>query len=212
MKGIIIFSTIITAGLIITACEGKGNKEGRVYMPDMAYSRAYETYGDKSNLQQKGIHFTGQPVPGTIARGDSAAYEMLLGADTVGMYTTSRAIENPYKNLDSKNMKEAERLYMVNCAICHGSKLDGNGPLYNDGNGPFTARPQTLNGEYAAALADGQIYFVITHGIRSMGSYASQLNPKQRWMIVSYLRSKKAGGATTADSASAAKPDSALTR
>jgi mono/diheme cytochrome c family protein len=34
---------------------------------------------------------------------------------------------------------EAERLYLINCGICHGTKLDGNGPLYNDGKGPYPA-------------------------------------------------------------------------
>ena len=43
-------------------------------------------------------------------------------------------------------MKEAERLYLVNCGICHGPKLDGNGPLWKDGDGPYPSAPKNLVG------------------------------------------------------------------
>ena len=43
-------------------------------MPDMAYSRAYETYSvtaeQKAALEKQGIHFSNMPVPGTIKRGE----------------------------------------------------------------------------------------------------------------------------------------------
>ena len=44
-------------------------------------------------------------------------------------------------------MKEAERLYLINCGICHGQKLDGEGPLYNGGNGPFASAPANFVGD-----------------------------------------------------------------
>lgn len=88
-------------------------------------------------------------------------------------------------------MQEAERLYLINCAICHGPELDGNGPLYNGGNGPYPVAPRPLNGAYAKALTDGHIFHVITFGLRTMGSYASQLRPEQRWYVIRYIRSRE---------------------
>ena len=61
-------------------------------------------------------------------------------------------------------MVEAERLYLVNCAICHGSKLDGNGPLYNGGKGPFSAAPKNLVDEVGKKITEGTIFHVITYG------------------------------------------------
>ena len=54
------------------------------------------------------------------------------------------------------------------------------------------------------ALQEGTLYHVMTYGKNLMGSYASQLNRKQRWMIAQYIKSKQlaakggssAGGAT----------------
>ena len=114
-------------------------------------------------------------------------------------------------------MKEAERLYLVNCGICHGPALDGNGPLYKGGDGPYPAAPRPLNGDYAKKLTDGSIYYTITFGKNAMGSYASQLRPEQRWMVINYIRSKQGGAtadstatassnATAADSTKKAKP------
>ena len=109
----------------MVSCGGPRRNEGRAYMPDMAYSRALETYSSTEELEKANIHYTARPVEGTIAIGD--AYPYTLKNDSSG-YNQSASIKNP---LDSAtiDMKEAERLYLVNCAICHGTKLDGNGPL-----------------------------------------------------------------------------------
>jgi mono/diheme cytochrome c family protein len=105
-------------------------------------------------------------------------------------------------------MTEAQRLYLVNCAICHGSKLDGNGPLYKDGNGPFAAKPATLVGDAKyEAMPEGQMYYSATYGKNKMGSYASQLDTRQRWMVIAYIKSKQAAAKPSA-AAAAAKTDS----
>jgi mono/diheme cytochrome c family protein len=89
-------------------------------------------------------------------------------------------------------MKEAERLYLINCAICHGAKLDGNGPLYNGGDGPFPAKPATLVGDAKyEKMPEGEMFFSVTYGKNLMGSYAAQLDSKQRWMVIAYIKSKQ---------------------
>jgi mono/diheme cytochrome c family protein len=95
--------------------------------------------------------------------------------------------------LDGPTMTEANRLYLVNCGICHGTKLDGNGPLYRGGDGPFPAKPATLVGDAKyEAMPEGQMYYSVTYGKNKMGSYASQLDTRQRWMVIAYIKSKQA--------------------
>jgi mono/diheme cytochrome c family protein len=105
-------------------------------------------------------------------------------------------------------MKEAERIYLVNCAICHGTKLDGNGPLWKGGDGPFPAAPRNLMDDYSKKLADGTIYHVIQYGKGQMGSYASQVRPEQRWWIIKYIRSKQGPATPATDSTSTKQTDS----
>lgn len=179
------------------SCSKVRRNPGRVYMPDMSYSRAYETYASTEALKKRGIYYSALPVKGTIARGDMLQiYE--LPNDTLG-YAQSGSIKNPLP-ADSIDLKEAERLYLVNCGVCHGPKLDGNGPLYNDGNGPFPAAPRNLIDDYSKKLGEGTIFHVITYGKGLMGSYASQLNSVQRWMVVDYIRSKQGGSTGIKDS------------
>ena len=47
--------------------------------------------------------------------------------------------------------------------------------------------------DYTKKLTDGHVFHVVTYGIRTMGSYASQLRPDQRWMVIKYMREKQGG-------------------
>jgi mono/diheme cytochrome c family protein len=185
--------------LVVTVgCNKPRRNPGYVYMPDMAYSRAYETYASTQGLKDKGIHYNAMPVPGTVARGDQFAYT--LTNDSAG-YEASRNVRNPLPQLDARQYLEAARLYQIHCAICHGAALDGNGPLYNGGQGPFQAAPRNfMTDPLMKTLSDGTFFHSITYGRNMMGSYASQLSTEQRWMIIHYIREKQgmAGGTTAA--------------
>jgi len=209
MKKIVFAVSVFSLGLGLVSCRNaKGDYPGDAYMPDMYYSRAYEAYnyndvgGERDSLHARGVAYNGLPVIGTVARGDMLPYH-LTEADTAG----SRGLQNPLTTLrtNTGSMAEAERLYLVNCGICHGPALDGNGPLYKGGEGPYPAAPRPLNGDYAKALSDGSIYHTITFGKGAMGSYASQLRPEQRWMVIDYIRNRQ----TTVDGGDASAPEQA---
>lgn len=191
---------------VMISCNKTRRNAGRAYMPDMSYSRAYETYSSTENLKEKGIHYTSMPVEGTIARGDMFGYT--LKNDSLG-YVQSASNKNPL-NADSIDMKEAERLYLINCGICHGTKLDGNGPLWNGGDGPYPAAPKNFMADDMKAMTEGTMFHSVTYGKGQMGSYASQLNTKQRWEVIAYIKAKQGGVAAAAkpaaDTATAAQP------
>ncbi|HEX4958303.1 MAG TPA: cytochrome c, partial [Lacibacter sp.] len=142
-----------------------GNNPGTIYMPDMAYSRAVETYADHSHLKDAGINYNATPVAGTIKRGDVLGgfnLPMDKPGDTAN-YVASKQIQNPLPALTSAETVEAARLYKINCGICHGEKLDGNGPLYNGGNGPYPAKPATLVGDAKYEnMPAGQMMYSLT--------------------------------------------------
>ena len=208
---IVAYSAVATAVAIFTGCSDVQRDPGRVYMPDMAYSRAYETYAtteeQKAELLKDGIHFSNTPVPGTIKRGE--LFPFLLAKDAPGdsaNYVAAKAVKNPLTSMDTV---EAERLYLVNCGICHGPKLDGNGPLYRGGDGPFPAAPAQFIGKAQYMdMPEGQMYYSVTYGKNKMGSYASQLSTKQRWMVIAYIKSKQEASKNTGGSSSPSGTDS----
>ena len=189
-------STIVFCGLaalLIAAigCSDVKRTPGKVYMPDMANSRAYETYS--ANPVFADGRTSQGPVVGTVKRGDE--YPVHIEMDNIGdtaNYYASRSLPNPFDSLDADQMKETERLYLINCGICHGAKLDGNGPLWKDGDGPFPAKPAALIGDTKyESMPAGQMFYSITYGKNLMGGYASQITAKQRWEIITYIKSKQ---------------------
>ncbi|MEO6070074.1 MAG: cytochrome c [Chitinophagaceae bacterium] len=210
MKKLLIIAGMAAIGVGVLSCGSDKRSTGRVYMPDMAYSRAYEAYGynnigDYERLHKEGVNYTSMPVEGTVARGDMLSYH--ITGDSAGM-NAAQSLKNPFDTVNNKvQLKEAERLYLVNCGICHGSKLDGNGPLWKNGDGPYPAAPKNLMAADSKGFADGHYYHVITFGKGQMGSYASQLRPEQRWWVIKYIRSKQGptAAATTDSTATASK-------
>lgn len=210
MKKLGIATGVLAMAAALLSCGGaEGNDPGRAYMPDMYYSRAYETYGynnigDYQQLKKRGINYNATPPKGTVARG------AMTGNFDFPATDSGKAMAASYPNpladfkMSDGQMKEAERIYLVNCAICHGTKLDGNGPLWKDGEGPYPAAPRNLLDDYTKALADGEIYHAITYGKGQMGAYSSQLHPEQRWWVINYIRLKQGGGAPKAPTADTA--------
>ncbi|MBS1597021.1 MAG: cytochrome c [Bacteroidetes bacterium] len=198
-KKISIIALIMISVMIVISCNDVRRKPGRIYMPDMAYSRAYETYSVTAEqkedlLKKQGAHYSNLPVPGTVRRGELFPFALMKDKEGDSTnYVASKLVKNPVTNLAPDQMIEAERLFLVNCAICHGSKLDGNGPLYKGGDGPYPAKPATLVGDAKyEAMPEGQMFYSVTYGKNKMGSYASQLDSRQRWMVIDYIKSKQA--------------------
>jgi len=171
------------ATLLAASCTSNGHKHrnpGRIYAPDMTYSRAYDYYSENPNFADG--HTARQPVAGTVARGGELPDHMSLN--------DSAAFRNFTTNMrfTEGEIAQGKRLYDIHCGVCHGDKLDGNGPLYNGGNGKFAAAPANFKLEKYLNMPVGQMYHAIKFGINAMGSYASQLDIKERWQVIAYIK------------------------
>ena len=93
---------------------------------------------------------------------------------------------NPYQ-LNQEDMLKAKELYTVYCGVCHGTKGAGQGILVK--------REKILGipsyADPGRAITSGSTYHVIYYGKNTMGSYANQLNEKERWMVTSYVMKLK---------------------
>lgn len=99
-------------------------------------------------------------------------------------------LTNPLTS-QSDVLESAERIYTgkvggSNCAICHGVKGDGKGPLASLYSPPPRnfACARTVNG-----IPDGQLFWIVKYG--SPGTAMPphpKLSDEQIWQIVAYLR------------------------
>ncbi len=205
---------IATNAVVLVSCGSGNDKPGKIYMPDMAYSRAIETYSlldstkftnDPAQLGEK-IFYNSRPVEGTLRLGDVPPFEAPLSDSAGGLYTISNQTKNPVPALSTHDSLEAARLFNINCAICHGVKAGSDGPV--------GARVGGVKNIVNASpgYSDGRIFHVMEYGQNNMGSYASQLSAKQRWMIIHYIRTlepkPEAGAAAAATPAATAATDS----
>ncbi len=206
MKKIATLSVLVlTMSAALVSCDSK-REPGKIYMPDMAYSRAYETYAERDssvftmNQSEVGgskIYYDNKPVLGTIQYTKTGElFPYTLPNDSNG-YKMSAMVKNPLDSISEADLKEAGRLFNINCAICHGEKGAGNGPISTSGKIGGIAN---LTLDSYIKMADGTMFHSITYGKNNMGSYASQIDRKQRWMIIKYIRTLQPKPSVATDS------------
>jgi mono/diheme cytochrome c family protein len=182
-KSIVVASLMVGLGLVSCNGDGLRRNPGKTYAPDMTYSRAYDAYtanpnfadGQTSRLPVAGTVARGHELPDHLAEGDTNAYK----AFTTNMRFTEAEVT------------EGGRLYNIYCGICHGTNMDGQGPLY--ASGKFAAMPANLKDAKYLHMSVGTMYAAIKFGKNAMGSYASQLDVKQRWQVIAYIKKTQAG-------------------
>jgi len=184
------FILLIVCALVVTSCgEEYRRNPGKAYAPDMTYSQAFDYYNTTERIEAAGGKFNKMPVKGSIAR-EQGLPTHFSETDTTAAY----AYKNPY-TLYTKDLEQGERLYLIHCAVCHGEKLDGQGPLYTSEK--YIAAPANLIAANYVNFPEGKIYHAIMYGKNMMGAYSSQLDAKQRWQVIAYIKSVQAenGGA-----------------
>ena len=171
---------LILFSLILNGCNRDRNHPGWDYFPDMFYSTAYETFSKNPNFND-GMTMR-EPVPGTVPRDftpfdyiDNPESRIKAGIELVNPFLPTTDI------LDRGN-----EVYTIFCMGCHGTKGDGEGPLFT--SGLYSLKPKTLIESTAIKLNDGEIYHTITVGLGFMGAHGSQIRPDDRWKVVLYVR------------------------
>ncbi|GGX13594.1 c-type cytochrome [Aquimarina muelleri] len=181
MKNTIKILAVAVVMICFVSCK-KDSKPNYQYMPNMYEPVSYEAYGEY------GVFPGGQeamlPAKGSIPRGWMPYdYEN----SNVGYQKAKDTLKNPVR-YTKENEEKGKELYNIYCAICHGEKGDGKGPLVK--------REKILGvpsyADIGRAITEGSIYHVMYYGINSMGSYASQTNEQERWQIVQYVEKLKA--------------------
>lgn len=80
--------------------------------------------------------------------------------------------------------QSGERIYLANCASCHGPNGDGDGPVDSLPAGDL---PQAI-----ATMSEAEVSYRIANGLAGtpMPAFAAILTEQERWDLVSYLRDR----------------------
>lgn len=86
---------------------------------------------------------------------------------------------------DEVSLQRGEILYSIHCAVCHGDRAQGDGPLVSH---YLNRPPGDLTGPNIAAQFDGTLFRTVSQGFGQMPPLAENLTPRERWDVINYLR------------------------
>ena len=100
----------------------------------------------------------------------------------------SQDVKNPIP-ADKVALAEGKTLYITNCAPCHGDKGKGDGPAAQ----ALTPKPADHTSSIVQNETDGSLFWKLSEGRNPMPGYKKILTDKQRWELVSYIRTLAKG-------------------
>ena len=95
----------------------------------------------------------------------------------------SKQLQNPVKT-DGRTLERGGQLYHVHCVGCHGETGIGDGKMAK----VLGYTPADLTLEKLNQQADGEIFWKISKGREPMPPWEKQLSARERWDLVSYIR------------------------
>lgn len=174
----------VLALLLMTSCFQNPKTPGREYIPDMGRDVAYEGYykNPGKDILPKGMNAQ-LPPEGSIAQ----SFDVYPYPNTTEGYEAAGAgYTNEFAFSAAEIAGEGKRKFDIYCAICHGTAGDGQGHLVQIEKFP---PPPSYFRDDILILPEGKRYHSVMYGKGLMGSYATQLDHRERWLVLSYVQS-----------------------
>lgn len=119
------------------------------------------------------------PVPGTVPRGGLRLDPHLDTGKVDGAFVRSF----PFP-VTEEVMQRGRQRFEIFCTPCHSRLGDGRGMAVRRG----IAAPPSFHIDRLRNIEEGYLFDVISNGFGRMYGYGAQINVRDRWAIVAYLR------------------------
>ena len=126
---------------------------------------------------------------GFSAHDEPSALETLAARTARGLAVPAsyQSLKNPYPSTQ-ESFREGLEHFADHCAICHANDGSGDTPFGRN----MYPKPPDMRQAATQAMADGQIYYTIQHGIRLSGMPAfgekGRTNDESTWKLVLFIR------------------------
>jgi hypothetical protein len=121
-----------------------------------------------------------QLISGTVARGhlnDDVAFYTGKGPDNQPVDTFPFPITRA-------DLARGQERFNVYCSPCHDRVGNGDGMIVRRGY----RHPPSYHIDRLRSLTNGYIFDIISNGFGAMPDYSAQIQPRDRWLIVAYVR------------------------
>ena len=180
-KGLIL---ILSLGIVfLSGCRGYESKNTAIHPnPNMDWQAKFNAQ-TLPQLPPEGTFAWGE-TSHSLKASNRAVYlkansKYFTGKDDLGRFVVKAPI-----NVTDKMLSRGMERYDIYCSVCHDKSGQGKGSVIERGMVP----PPNLSEARIVALNDGEIFNIITNGIRNMPDYKKQIPVEDRWAIVTYVR------------------------
>jgi mono/diheme cytochrome c family protein len=134
---------------------------------------------------------SGQSAP---SQPDEASYRHIIyfnspaapSRDQAGIIpATAKQLKSPL-SANQENLTRGQTLFNQRCAACHGE----NGRSQTEFAAAMPVRPEDLTGEKVVALTEGEVYSVISDGVKPSGmpAFKGRISDDALWQLAIYVR------------------------
>ena len=111
---------------------------------------------------------------------------MARNARKIATPRDAKNLANPRAQQTAEMIAEADEHFVEHCGVCHG--IDGRGDTVIGRN--LYPKVPDMSGADTQQLSDGEIYYIISNGIRLTGmpAWGSEDKPEAIWDLVSLIR------------------------
>ena len=94
----------------------------------------------------------------------------------------AKKMKNPIKSTQA-SIQKGKEIYEKKCALCHGARGDGKGPV----SAGLNPRPTNFKDSHGEKMSDGEHFWKITTGKGGMPSFENDLTEEERWHVINYV-------------------------
>ncbi len=177
---------LLLAAVLLSGCRGQTSRKpplwimhGMEFQPRYNAFEGYSFFADGRKMRP--------PPEGTVARDHRRADDAFYRGGAQAPVAKIPVAVTPAL------MERGRERYNIYCTPCHSATGEGSGMVVKRGFLP----PPSLHDARIAALPDGELFRIISTGIRNMPAYGKQIPEEDRWAVVAYIRAlqySRAGG------------------
>jgi len=178
-----IFLGVCVLSLLLAGCRGYRTEKAPFHVnPNMDWQPKF-----------KGQQLSLTPPENTVVFGNSSLdtdeqkREQYLKSNTAfyfGKTDKGEWVKKVPVKVDKEFVLRGQERFNIYCGACHDRAGTGQGPVVKRGFAP----PPHLSDDRIVAYTDGELFNVISNGIRTMPGYRKQITESDRWAIVTYVR------------------------
>lgn len=158
---------ILISGVLLTGCQKPGYFID--IFPEMHYQPSYRPQ------EPPRLYPPSESVP-------VGGREMSYSFDQAAL------LQNPFPRTP-QTAERANRLYSVDCAVCHGADGRGKSVVGAFFQTAGAKAPADLASAQVQGRSDGQLYWALTNGFGFMPPFGKLLTEEERWLLVHSIRS-----------------------